>query len=293
MKSKAASLVHDTFAELGEGPSWDERNQVLYWVDITGKKLHMYNPQAKENKTVDTGKYIGAVVPRRSGGVVMALQDGFYAYHFETGEISLIGKPEDQKPGTRFNDGKCDAAGRFWAGTMSLNGTPEMGALYCLDTDFSIRKVIDNVSVSNGITWSPDHKKMYYIDSDTKQVVAYDFDLETAAISNRKVIIDLTDGNVFPDGMTSDEEGMLWIALWDGHSVTRWNPNTGERLETVHVPAARSSSCIFGGPALNELYITSARIGLNEEALSKQPSAGGLFTARMDVKGLPTYAFGG
>lgn len=286
-------LVVGQKANLGEGPSWDDRHQVLYWVDINGQKLHTYNPATNENSTVDVGQRIGAVVPRRSGGVVMALQNGFYTYDFASQEMTFIGDPEADKPGNRFNDGKCDAAGRFWAGTMSLDESEPSGALYCLDTDLTIRKVLDNITVSNGIAWSADNTVMYYIDSNTKLVKAYDYDLSTGSMSNPRVVVDLTDSEVYPDGMASDEEGMIWVALWDGYCVKRWNPETGELLATVDVPAARSSSCVFGGADLEDLYITSARVGISEEKLAEQPLAGGLFTVKTNVRGVPTYAFGG
>lgn len=286
-------LVLDAKAELGEGPSWDSQRKVLYWVDITRQKLHVYNPTKKTHTTFDTGQYIGSVVPRKSGGIVMTLKHGFYAYEFETGNMTFIGAVELDKPNNRFNDGKCDAAGRFWAGTMSHDSTPNVGALYCLDTDWSIKKVLENVSISNGIAWSPDNSTMYYIDSLTNKVIAYDYDLATATISNPWVAVSIPNNFVFPDGMTSDEEGMIWVAVWNGSAVTRWNPKTGKLLEIVNVPATRTTSCVFGGDDLNELYITSARIGLEEKILAKEPYAGGLFVVNTKVRGLPTYAFGG
>ncbi|MFP7736644.1 SMP-30/gluconolactonase/LRE family protein [Priestia aryabhattai] len=286
-------LVLNTKAELGEGPSWDSRRKVLYWVDITRQKLHLYNPTDKAHTTFDTGQYIGSVVPRKLGGIVMTLKHGFYAYEFETKNMELIGTVELDKPNNRFNDGKCDAAGRFWAGTMGHDSRPNVGALYCLDTDWSIKKVLDNIGISNGIAWNPDNSIMYYIDSLTNKVMAYDYDLTTATISNPRVAVSIPHSFAFPDGMTSDEEGMLWVAIWNGSAVTRWNPKTGKLLETVHVPATRTTSCVFGGDDLQDLYITSARIGLEEKILAKEPYAGGLFVVNTKVRGLPTYAFGG
>ncbi|WP_409344476.1 SMP-30/gluconolactonase/LRE family protein [Paenibacillus sp. MBLB4367] len=286
-------VVLDAKVTLGEGPSWEPGSNRLYWVDILGRQLHIYDPATGSDDTVDVGQLIGAVVPRQSGGVVMALQNGFHTYDFETKQLTPIGDPEADKAHTRFNDGKCDAAGRFWAGTMSLNDSPKQGALYCLETDGSIRKVIDGVTCSNGIAWNPDNTVMYYIDSPTRQVVAHDYDLATGGISNPRVVVQLADEDGVPDGMTSDSEGMLWVAVWGGWRVSRYNPETGEQLARIDVPAEKVTSCVFTGDKLNELYITSARTGIDEEGLAKQPLAGGLFRVKTDIQGSPTYAYGG
>ncbi|WP_332089872.1 SMP-30/gluconolactonase/LRE family protein [Paenibacillus sp. GYB003] len=285
-----AELILDAKATLGEGPSWDERNGLLYWVDIEGKRLHTYETGSGKTSSVSFGQRIGAAVPRKSGGVVMAMQDGFYAYDPARGGLSFLGNPSGRKEETRFNDGKCDAAGRFWAGTMSLTGKAGQGALYCLETDLTIRTVIENVSCSNGLAWSPDNRTMYYIDSPTRKVVAYDYDLASGQIANGRTVVEVTEKGAVPDGMTCDAEGMIWVALWGGFGIRRWNPATGELLLKVEVPAEQSSSCAFAGAELNELYITSARVGIAE---SDQPLAGGLFVYRAGIKGLPTFAFGG
>lgn len=288
-----AELLLDAKAALGEGPSWDEPAGLLYWVDIEGKKLHGYEPDSGRTTTASFDKRIGAAVPRKSGGVVMAMEDGFYAYDPAKDGLVFLGNPEGRKPGTRFNDGKCDAAGRFWAGTMSLTGVPEQGALYCLEPDLSIRTVLDNISCSNGLAWSPDNRTMYYIDSPTKKVMSYDFELETGSIRNPRVVATVSEQGAVPDGMCCDAEGMIWVALWGGYGIRKWNPHTGELLLKLDVPAEQSSSCAFGGAGLDELYITSARVGIAEDKLREEPLNGGLFVYKPGVKGLPTFAFGG
>jgi len=293
VRMEPVQVVLDAKVMLGEGPSWESDGKRLYWVDIVGKQLHVYDPETDSDEAFDIGQMIGAVVPRKSGGVVLALQNGFHTYDFETKQLTLIGDPEEGISNTRFNDGKCDAAGRFWAGTMSMDGTPGLGSLYCLDTDGSIRKAFGNVTCSNGIAWNPDNTVMYYIDSPTRQVVAYDFELATGSLSNPRVAVQLSEDDGVPDGMTSDEEGMLWVAVWGGWRVSRYNPATGEQLAKVDVPAEQSSSCAFAGEGLDVLYITSARTGISEEGLAAQPLAGGLFRVKTDVKGAPTYAYGG
>ncbi|MCZ8517329.1 SMP-30/gluconolactonase/LRE family protein [Paenibacillus filicis] len=293
MSMEPPKLMVDARSVLGEGPSWDERSNVLYWVDIAGECLHIYNPSTNENAVVNIGQPIGAVAPCKSGGIVMALQHGFYSYDFDKRMMSFIVDPEADLPYNRFNDGKCDAKGRFWAGTMRVNkDVPNQGSLYCLDTDFTVRRVLSNLTISNGLGWSPDNQTMYYIDSATRKIMAYDFDLLSAELSNPRVAVDATGGIGGPDGMTVDEEGMIWAAIWDGYCVKRFNPDTGETLEIVSVPAARVTSCVFGGSGLSDLYITTARFGLSEQMLLEQPHAGGLFVQPTKVKGLPTYSFG-
>lgn len=283
-------LVVDAKAPLAEGPCWDDSRQLLYWVDILGQKLHMYDPATDVNKTFQMDQYIGAVVPSHSGGVVLAMQHGFYKFYPESEELKAIADPESDRPDNRFNDGKCDKAGRFWAGTMSLHDKKNQGALYCLATDYEVKTMIKDVSISNGLAWSSDHRTMYYIDSPTREVVAYDYDYETGTISNKRTVIHFGEDLGTPDGMTIDEEDMLWIAEWGGYQVGRWDPKSGKLLQTVPIPAAQVTSCAFGGKDLNELYITTAAIG--QENKADQPFAGGLFKIKTKVKGAKTYAFG-
>lgn len=283
-------LVVDAKAALAEGPCWDDQRNLLYWVDIMGMNLHVYDPHLNANRTYHMGQYVGAAVPSKTGGVVLALQHGFYNFYPDTEELKYIVDPESNLPNNRFNDGKCDPAGRFWAGTMSLDGISKAGALYCLETDYAVKMILKDVTTSNGLAWSPDHRTMYYIDTPTQQVAAYDYDYETATISNKRIVIHFSDVRGNPDGMTIDEEGMLWIAEWGGYQVARWNPHTGEILEVIPIPAAQVTSCAFGGEQLDVLYITTASVGQENEA--DQPFAGGLFSIKTKVKGLKTYAFG-
>jgi sugar lactone lactonase YvrE len=193
----------------------------------------------------------------------------------------------------RFNDGKCDPAGRFWVGTMSGSQGKAMGKLYCLDTDLSLHIMETDIRISNGLTWNPEATVMYYIDTPTRQVVAYDYDVDSGTISNKRLIIEIPRQIGFPDGMTIDQEGMLWIAMWHGWNVTRWNPHSGKMLASYETPARNTSSCCFGGSDLQDLYITTARVGNTEEELTSQPQAGGLFRLRATCPGLPTLEFCG
>lgn len=286
-------LVLDAKSTLGEGPSWDTEKKLLYWVDIVEKKIHIFDPRLCIDRVIYTGQLTGCVVPRKSGGLVTALKNGFYFVNDKTGRLAFIANPESYLPNNRFNDGKCDPAGRFWAGTMNLNEKEATGSLYSLDSGWCVRKVLGGITVSNGLTWSPDYRTMYYIDSPTKEVWAFDYDLYTGIIKNKRVVVRIPEGEGVPDGMTSDCEGALWVAQWDGWKVSRWNPYNGKKLMEVHVPAARVSSCVFGGENLNELYITTARFGISVEGLLKQPLAGGIFKLKTNVRGLETFKFAG
>lgn len=286
-------MILDAGATLGEGAVWDARAGCLYWVDVELGRLHVFNPSDRIDRAFELGQMVGTVVPRARGGVMLALQHGFAAFDFETGDLCPWADPEKHLPRNRFNDGKCDPAGRFWAGTISLDREPGAASLYCLEPDGRVHTVLRGVTNSNGIAWSLAKDTMYYIDTPTRQVTAFDYDVASAQIGNPRVVIAVPPDLGKPDGMTIDAEGMLWIALWDGGCVGRWDPRTGRLLATLAVPARRVTSCAFGGPHLEDLYITTARTGLTEPDLALQPHAGGLFCARPGVRGVPAFEFAG
>lgn len=286
------TVAVQTPALLGEGPSWDAENNRLLWVDIESFKIHVYDPATGQDQAYDVGEHVGAVVPYRGDEVVVALRSGFYTYHLLTGELHAIEDPEQEKDTNRFNDGKCDALGRFWAGTMSMNNESKAGSLYCLEQGQPVRTMVQDVSTSNGLGWSPDRQTMYYIDTPTRSIDRFDFDLTAGNIKNRTSIIAIPEEFGFPDGMTVDREGMLWVAHWGGSRVTRWNPETSELLQRIDVPADQVTSCCFGGADLGDLYITTARTGIKEERLKETPDAGSVFVIRPGVKGQETHAYG-
>jgi len=230
-------------------------------------------------------------VPKKSGGALVALHQGFAHFDFESGQYVLISNPETS-PNIRFNDGKCDPQGRFWAGTMDISesGVP-LGSLYYLDHEFKVHKKLSDVGISNGICWSHDHKTMYYIDSPLKRVDSFDFDPATGHISNRKTVVSFVHENGFPDGMTIDSDGNIWVAHWDGGKVTQWNPHTGKLLRTIQIPGApKVTSVAFGGENLTDLYVTTASKG-------DPAPAGALFRVtglgNGGVKGVPAFEFAG
>jgi len=289
-----SELILDVKALLGEGPIWHARAGVLYWVDISGCKVHIFDPATGTDRAIDVGQPVGTIVPRRSGGVMVALRDGFAALDLDSGALTMIADPEAHLPQNRFNDGKCDPAGRFWAGTMrQAEDQRGGGSLYRLDPDLSVHRMRGDITVANGIAWSLDARSMYFIDTPTMTVAAFDYNLETGDIANPRPVVHTPDGPGFPDGMTIDAEGMLWVAYWGGWRVVRWNPNTGEALAVIELPVERVTAPWFGGPNLDELYITTARVGLDDAGLTGQPHAGSIFVAKPGVRGLAAFEFAG
>jgi sugar lactone lactonase YvrE len=289
----ALELLVDQHALVGEGPLWDEQAQVLYWVDILSSKLFIYDPASGQNREFDVGQHVGTVVTRASGGLMLAVQNGFAAFDLDTEELTLIVDPEAHIPGNRFNDGKCDPAGRLWAGTMAYENPQDSGSLYRLDTDMSVHRIFGGVAISNGIIWSLDHTTMYYIDTLAKNVRAFDYDNATGDIANERAVVTVPDEVGMPDGMTIDVEGMLWVAHYGGSCVCRWHPDTGELLEKIELPVTQVTACAFGGPNLDTLYITSAAQELDAEELARQPLAGALFRIKTAYQGVPSFRFGG
>lgn len=292
LSSKAilkADLLLDTSSALGEGAIWNWEDQKLYWVDIEQKTLHSFAPKTQKHETILFKKKITTVVPTLKGELLIALEDGIYLYKKSTKALSLIRlNPENEITGNRFNDGKCDPSGRFWVGTM---GEHESAALYRLDADLILTTVQTGITNSNGILWSPDNQTMYHIDTPTYDVKAYDFNNNTGEISNRRIAITIPRHMGYPDGATVDAEGMIWIALWGGYSVGRWNPVTGELISMIAVDSKNVSSCAFGGKNLDTLYITTAKTQLTPEALNKHPHSGGLFVVKPGISGIKAKLF--
>ena len=292
-----AELIVNLNCTIGEGPVWDAGSGTIYWVDLLGNMIHAFDSSSGKVSSMDVGQNTGCVALREKGGLVAALQHGFYTVDMSDLSMRQIGDPDAHRPENRFNDGKCDSEGRLWAGTMSkkldsgYGDSGPVGSVYCLEPDWSISRKIEQVTISNGMGWSPDNSTFYYIDSPTKTVVAYDFDPIQGRISGKRVVVSLPEGFVgMPDGMCVDGEGMLWIALWGGGAVVRWDPMKGKIQGRLPVPALNVSSCTFGGEDLDELIITTARLGTDTAVY---PEAGGLFKIKPGVKGLPTYSFGG
>jgi sugar lactone lactonase YvrE len=287
-------LVLDAHAIVGEGPVWSVAEQALYWVDVMANLVHRYDPQSKRDETFDVGQPVGALALREAGGLVLALRDGFAEFDPGSGRPSLIAEVEAGDPNTRMNDGKCDRAGRFWAGTMGfLERDGECaGSLFRLDPDHQVTCVLTGVTVSNGLDWTADDRLMYYIDTPTGGVDVFDFDATTGQISGRRRLVTIAPEDGMPDGMTLDAEGYLWVALWGGWAVRRYAPN-GTLDRVVELPVSQVSCCTFGGPDLSDLYITSATEGFAGPDHAREPLAGALFRYRPGVSGRAASSYKG
>ncbi len=279
-----AELIFDANATLGESPAWDAKTQSLFWVDILQKKIYR-----DKDILAELDSFIGCLAPSANGTLILGLQRGLASFDFDSRHITnLISL--DEPTINRINDGKCDPAGRFLFGTMDINEKESCGSLYSFDGK-QVTRLLENIRISNGLAWSPNYKTFYYIDTPTREVKAFDYDLATGQIANSRVAIRVPESLGFPDGMTSDMQGNLWVAMWGGAQITKWNPNTGKLLEQIPVPALQTSSCVFGGADMNELYVASARVGMSSADLKKYPLSGGLFKALTNVEGMQTFEF--
>jgi len=288
-----AEIAVKATAILGEGSLWDLKNHHLYWLDIVGRVLYTYDPVNGRNLGIDLPRMAGAVVPRKAGGLVLALEDGIQLFNTETRTFKKIADPEEDRPETRYNDGKCDPAGRFWIGTMGRNGDAGLGSLYRLDAEGRIERALSGVDISNGIAWSPDKRTMYWTDTLKGEIYAFDYDDAAGTLANQRRAVSVDPDDGLPDGMTIDAEGTLWTACWDGGKVVRFDPAKGTKEDEVRLPVQRVTSCAFGGSDLKHLYITTARMGLSENEIRDQPDAGSLFVCDAGVPGLPANEYAG
>lgn len=281
--------IADVGATLGEGPVWVEREQALYWVDIPEAKLFRWSV-ADGVRVIDPGRHVCSIAPRASGGYVGAGYDGFLA--IDAGHrVTLIGDPEPELPTNRFNDGKVDRQGRFWAGTMDRHEREASGSLYRLDADLSWTRIDSGYKVTNGPAFSLDGSTLYHTDSARQTVYALDL-AGDGSVSNKRIHLQFGEGQGYPDGMTVDSEDCLWIAFWAGWCVRRFAPS-GEQLAEIAVPASQVTSVAFGGPAFEQLFITTARRDLTADELQKEPQAGGVFLTRPGVRGVAEPLFAG
>jgi len=283
----ATRLLHAQ-ARLGEGAIWDIRAQMLWWVDINGRELHRFDPATAKDQVWAMPSTIGTVVPRARGGVVVALKNIIAAFDPKTATLTTLAGID--QPDQRFNDGKCDPVGRLWVGTLNFQETPGVAALYRLD-ERGINSQIPGITISNGIVWSKDGRTCWYIDTPTRRVDAFDYDVVTGRLSNRRPAVVFPDGDFYPDGMAIDEHGHLWVAMWGGGCVLHCDPASGRILGRIEIPGARNiTSCAFGGANLDTLFITSSRGDNTDPTL---PNAGDLFVAHTGNRGVPSPSFAG
>lgn len=275
---------------LGEGPTWC--GDRLLHVDILGGKVHALNPVTRERWSlpVDGGE-VSAAVPRADGGIVIAIEHELISFDRD-GNRETLAIVEDHLPTNRFNDCRCDRAGRLWAGTMSRERVPGTAALYCLEAGGPIRRVIAETTLSNGIGWSPDWDRMYFIDSTTQRIDVLEFDVATGGVADRRTLANVEERDGMPDGLAVDADGGVWVCLFRGGSVRRYEPD-GSLSDVISLPVTDPTCPAFGGPDLRTLYITTARHRLSPKEQKREPLAGMVLSFDAGVAGMPTPRFAG
>jgi sugar lactone lactonase YvrE len=278
-------------AHHGEGPVWDAAAERLLWVDLVEGLVLAWSPDGRGLDEHRLGREVGAVAPRSGGGLVAAVREGFATLDGD-GRERVVAAPLADSPDLRMNDGAVDPQGRFWAGSMAYDSRRGAGALYRLDPDGTLEEVLSGVTISNGIDWDPSGRWCYYVDSPERRVDRFAFDAERGQLGERTTAVDLADVPGMPDGLTVDADGCIWVAIWDGGQVRRHAPD-GRLLAVVELPLDRPTSCAFGGPALDRLYVTTSRFRLTADQLSAQPHAGKLFCLDPGTAGKASMPFRG
>ena len=291
MSSVQAMCVVDCKNVLGEGALWCPREQLLWWIDIADPALWRFEPGSGRIERWPLPKPPGSFALRKNGGFLFAFRNGLATLDQPGGELDWREIPGLALGDERFNDGKADRAGRFWTGTLDRKLGSAIGRLYRVEPDLRVTAMDRGFTISNGIGWSPDDRTMYFTDTPSRRIYRYDFDAASGQIANRRVFVEAEPGHGGPDGMTVDAEGCVWSAQFDRWCLNRYAPD-GRLERSVRLPVARPTSCMFGGPGLATLYVTSARMDLGADALAAQPQAGGVFALDPGVRGLPEPRFG-
>lgn len=280
-------LAFRTRSCVGEGPLWDEKSQCLLWVDVLEGKVFTYDPNSQLNVELEIGKHVGAIALTNSDKIIVAARDEIVSIDLNTSSITPILKVIiDEK--FRFNDGRVDARGRFVVGSMGYEPKLGTASLYSYTYPQEIETILDNVGLSNGLSWSEDSRFLYYIDTLTSQIAKHSYDLDTGKVSDRKPLITFEKSEGSPDGMTIDREGNLWVAFWGGGCIRRISPE-GKIIGVFKLPVSRVTSVAFGGENLSQLYITTASYLLNDDELLREPLAGSLFLMETDTQGFPEH----
>jgi sugar lactone lactonase YvrE len=273
-------------SDVGEGPAWDARDHVLWFVDVTAGALHRLDPPSGVLTSHVFGMSLGAAIPCAAGGLVLALEDGLHRFTWGDAGTSRIVAVEADDTSVRMNDAKCDPRGRLWAGTMAYDYAPGRSTLYRFDPS-GPTPVAPGCTIANGTGWSPDGTTMYFIDTTTQRIDVFDYDVATGAAGGRRPWVTIEDGAGRPDGMTVDADGCVWVALWGGSAVRRYSPD-GVQLDVVDLPVTQVASACFGGASLADLYVTTAAHLLGPADLADQPLAGATFVVATDVLGSAT-----
>ncbi len=285
--------VSEARALLGEGPVWSPRDNALYWVDILMPSVHAFRENTGADPAIRLGSMTSIAIPKSSGGLVIATPAGLMTLDPHARRMTPLCHPEAERPENRYNDGKCDRRGRLWVASMDMATALNRGSLFRVDPDGTSHKMDTGFTVPNGLGWSPDDTKMYFIDTFREALYEYDFDLMSGSISGRRTLIDFAQADGRADGLTVDDEGCIWVAMWDGWHVVRYAPD-GREIQRIRMPVPRPTSCCFGGLNLDTLYVTSASVRLSEQALAEAPLSGSLFAMEIPgVRGLPEPMFAG
>jgi sugar lactone lactonase YvrE len=290
--SASVEVFADLRADVGEAPHWDDRTKTLLFVDLTGGAVFRYDGSGVRLGSFSVGQEVGAAVPRRGGGLVLAVRDGIAVAADDGAGFALTAPVEREIAGNRMNDAKCDPAGRLFAGTTAFDFSPHSAALYRVEPDWSFERVVRGATQSNGIAWSPSGGQMYFIDSATQGIDVFDYDIGTGSIGNRRRLVTIERAHGIPDGMTADNQGNIWVACFGGAAVRCFSP-AGEQVGEVFFPVSQVTSCTFGGPGLADLYVTSAAYRLTRDQLKREPHAGATFVCRPGAMGLPASSFAG
>ncbi len=287
----APDCVWDAHALLGEGPLWVAGERSLYWVDIKAPAIHRLDPVGGRRRTWPMPVEVGCIAKRRSGGFIAGTRTGFAYVDLGRESVTVIANPEPDRTGNRFNDGKCDAAGRFWAGTMDDSLRESTGWLYCLDAGLDWRRADGPYVCTNGPAFAPDGRTAYHTDTMGRVIHAFEFG-DDGRLRNKRPFVHFAEPDGYPDGMTVDADGGVWVAHWGGGRVTRYTPR-GDADVSVRLPATQVTSCAFGGDRLDTLFITTAAIGLDDAQRAAEPLAGGLFALHVSQQGVPAAEFAG
>lgn len=279
------TTLFSSHCTLGEGPYWHADKKSFFWVDIEEGVLYQHELATKENKTRKFDHRLTLVVEGKGDQLILALDRKIARYDLVTEKLEWLAEVEKDEKLNRFNDGKCDAKGRLWAGTLNRKFIEGSAAFYMIGTDLKVKKQLEKISVSNGLAWTEDNKTMYYIDSPTHEVKAFHFDLEKGEIEFDRVAVKIPDGMGTPDGMTIDRDGNLWVAHYGGSGVYCWNPSNGELVHKIELPVQNATSCTFGGEDLDHLLITTASENLTEEQRKEFPQSGDTFLVKTNTQG--------
>ena len=277
---------------LGEAPYWCPEESVLYWVDIDGKSIFRFDPESGDRDIFPQEYEFGCIAKRAKGGFIGGTNKGIALLANDMTSVEIVSNPEPNLLENRFNDGKCDRRGRFWAGTADVNEIAPTGSLYCVEESLIVDRHFSNIIVSNGLGWSPDNQTMYFTDSGLQIIHAFDYDIVTGTVANRRnfVVVDPLDG--IPDGLTVDAEGYVWSAHWGGSRISRYDHN-GHLDQVIEMPVPMVTSIAFGGKNLNKLFVTTARLNMEEDQIKAAPLSGGLFVLDVDSEGLQETSFCG